>query len=380
MNKIDIQPAILIETKHQLVDMITALKNSPIIGVDTESNSLYEYQEKICLIQFSSEDKDYIVDTIMLKDISNLDEIFSSNKIEKVFHAAEYDLMCLKRDYQFEFINLFDTMVASRILGFKSFGLSSLLNDFFHIDVEKKYQRANWGIRPLPDEMIAYAQMDTHFLIKLRSILQKKLVEQRKWDLASEDFKRLTFIEAFINNKNHDHYWRIIKGNVLTPQQENVLIELFFLREGLAEQSNRPPFKVFGNQVILEIAKKMPNNISQLESIVGLSPRLIQKYGEKIIKAISIGASNVTNNKKEKNRPDSRYLMKYDALKQWRKQKAIELDVESDIVLPKDHLEQIAHLKKSEISEIQKIMENIPYRFERFGKEILNVLGELEIK
>jgi ribonuclease D len=124
----------------------------------------------------------------------------------------------------------------------------------------------------------------------------------------------------------------------------------------------------------------MPNNISQLESIVGLSPRLIQKYGEKIIKAISIGASNVTNNKKEKNRPDSRYLMKYDALKQWRKQKAIELDVESDIVLPKDHLEQIAHLKKSEISEIQKIMENIPYRFERFGKEILNVLGELEIK
>lgn len=310
MNKIDIQPAILIETKHQLVDMITALKNSPIIGVDTESNSLYEYQEKICLIQFSSEDKDYIVDTIMLKDISNLDEIFSSNKIEKVFHAAEYDLMCLKRDYQFEFINIFDTMVASRILGFKSFGLSSLLNDFFHIDVEKKYQRANWGIRPLPDEMIAYAQMDTHFLIKLRSILQKKLVEQRKWDLASEDFKRLTFIEAFINNKNHDHYWRIIKGNVLTPQQENVLIELFFLREGLAEQSNRPPFKVFGNQVILEIAKKMPNNLSQLESIVGLSPRLIQKYGEKIIKAISIGASNVTNNKKEKNRPDSRYLIK----------------------------------------------------------------------
>ncbi|MDO9085574.1 MAG: HRDC domain-containing protein [Anaerolineaceae bacterium] len=378
MSKIDIQPALLIETNNQLFDMISDLRNLSMVSVDTESNSLFEYQEKICLIQFSSNKQDYIVDTIKLRDISSLNEIFSSTKIEKVFHAAEYDLMCLKRDYHFEFNNIFDTMIASRILGFKSVGLSSLLNEFFHVDVEKKYQRANWGKRPLSEEMITYAQMDTHFLIEIRKILYKKLKEQQKWDLAVEDFNRLTFIEAFVNNKNNDHYWRIIKGNILTSQQENVLIELFFLRESLAEQSNRPPFKVFGNQTILELAKKMPKNESQLENIVGLSPKLIQKYGEKIIKTILIGSTKGTNIKKEKNRPDARFLQKYDALKQWRKRKAIELDVESDIILPKEHMEQLAHLKRSEILDVQKIMDNIPYRFERFGQEILSVLGEID--
>jgi ribonuclease D len=378
MSKIDIQPALIIETNSQLFDMISDLRNLSMVSVDTESNSLFEYQEKICLIQFSSNQQDYIVDTIKLRDISSLNEIFSSTRIEKIFHAAEYDLMCLKRDYHFEFNNIFDTMIASRILGIKSVGLSALLNEFFHIDVEKKYQRANWGKRPLSEEMITYAQMDTHFLIDIRNILYKKLNEQRKWDLALEDFNRITFIEAFVNNKNNDHYWRIMKGNVLTSQQENVLIELFFLRESLAEQSNHPPFKVFGNQAILELSKKMPKNESQLENIVGLSPKLIQKYGEKIIKAILIGSSKSTNIKKEKIRPDARFLQKYDALKQWRKRKAIELKVESDIILPKEHMEQLAHLKDSEILDIQKIMDNIPYRYERFGQEILSVLGEIE--
>jgi len=373
-----IQPAILIETTRQLMEMISDLRNQPSIGVDTESNSLFEYQEKICLIQFSTVEQDYLVDTIKLKDLSPLNEIFSSDAIEKIFHAAEYDLMCLKRDFHFEFNNIFDTMIASRILGFRSIGLQSLLKDYFDVDVEKKYQRANWGKRPLPKEMLQYAQCDTHYLIDLRKILLEKLKQDNKWELATEDFNRMTCVDAFINNKNNEHYWKIIKGTSLSPQQENVLIEIYFLRENLARQLNRPPFKVFGNQTIVELAKKMPKIENQLNNISGLSPKLIQKYGEQILQAITIGLNQVSTNRKEKIRPDQLFLQKYDALKHWRKIKGIELSVESDIVLPKEHMEQIAHKKNCALSDIQEIMQNIPYRFQKFGNEIYSIIEGIE--
>ncbi|MBE0687645.1 MAG: HRDC domain-containing protein [Anaerolineaceae bacterium] len=373
-----IQPAILIETNHQLLDMISKIREQAFIGVDTESNSLYEYQEKICLIQFSTIDQDYLVDTIKLKNLSPLNEIFSTDDIEKIFHAAEYDLMCLKRDFHFEFNNIFDTMIASRILGFKSIGLQSLLKDYFDVNVEKKYQRANWGKRPLSNDMLRYAQSDTHYLINLRKILLEKLKQEDKWELATEDFKRITCVDAFVNNKNNDHYWKIIKGNSLSPQQENVLIEIYFLRENLARQLNRPPFKVFGNQTIVDLAKKMPNNEILLNNISGLSPKLIQKYGEQILKAITSGLNQVPSNRKERIRPNPLFLQKYDALKNWRRLKGIELSVESDIVLPKEHMEQIAHIKNCALSDIQEIMQNIPYRFQQFGKEIFAIIEGID--
>lgn len=373
-----IQPAILIETTRQLLEMISDLRNQSSIGVDTESNSLFEYQEKICLIQFSTIEQDYLVDTIKLKELSPLNEIFSSDAIEKIFHAAEYDLMCLKRDFHFEFNNIFDTMIASRILGFRSIGLQSLLKEYFDVEVEKKYQRANWGKRPLPNEMLQYAQCDTHYLIELRKILLEKLKQEKKWELATEDFNRMTCVDAFVNNKNNDHYWKIIKSNSLSPQQENVLIEIYFLRENLARQLNRPPFKVFGNQTIVELAKKLPKNDNQLNNINGLSPKLIQKYGKQILQAITIGLNQVSNNRKEKIRPDQLFLLKYDALKHWRKIKGIEMSVESDVVLPKEHMEQIAHKKNCALSDIQEIMQNIPYRFQQFGKEIYAIIERIE--
>lgn len=368
------KPGILIETKKQLEEMIPQLQNQAMIGVDTESNSLFEYEERICLIQFSTPDKDYLVDTIKLKDVSSLYEIFASKKIEKIFHAAEYDLMCLKRDFQFEFNNIFDTMISSRVLGFKSCSLQSLIYEYFNIKIEKKFQKANWGIRPLPKEMILYAQHDTHYLLDIRNILYKKLVDANKLDLAMEDFNRLTQVNPFVNNKNNDHYWKILKGRSLTTHDEAVLMNLYFFRETLAKQLNRPPFKVFGNQVILDLVKTAPKNETQLKEIRGLSEKIIQNYGHEILNAISSVTKNTSSLRKEKAKPSAQYLSRYEALKEWRKNKAKELCVESDIVLPKEHLELIAHQKRCELSDIQEIMNDIPYRFTKFGNEIYLVL------
>ncbi|NIP41806.1 MAG: ribonuclease D, partial [candidate division Zixibacteria bacterium] len=180
----------MVRKPNTLQQVANILYQEPIVAVDTEANSLYAYQEQVCLIQFSTRDKDYLVDPLAINDLSPLASLFASHKTEKIFHAAEYDLIVLDRDFGFEFNNLFDTMLAARILGWKKVGLASILQSHFGIKPNKRYQRANWGKRPLPDEMLTYAQLDTHFLIPLREKLYQELMEVDRWDLAEEDFQR----------------------------------------------------------------------------------------------------------------------------------------------------------------------------------------------
>jgi len=153
-----------IDQPQKLRDVIHELSAQDILAVDTESNSLYAYQEQVCLIQFSTREKDYLIDSLVMPDLSELAPIFQSNEILKVFHAAEYDLICLFRDYGFRFNYLFDTMIAARTLGYQKIGLGSLLEKFFVIQMNKKYQRANWGKRPLKPDMLEYARLDSHYL------------------------------------------------------------------------------------------------------------------------------------------------------------------------------------------------------------------------
>ena len=149
--------------------MFTTLSNEAIIGVDTESNSLHAYREQVCLIQFSTSQQDFLLDPLAGVNLKPLGKLFSSSQVKKVFHAAEYDIICLRRDYQFEFQNIFDTMQAARILGREKLSLGDQVEAEFGIHLDKHNQKANWAVRPLPLPMQTYACLDTHFLIPLHS-------------------------------------------------------------------------------------------------------------------------------------------------------------------------------------------------------------------
>jgi ribonuclease D len=150
MSTLTMSKPVWIDRPHTLEAMVKDLVKYPLLAVDTESNSLYVYREQVCLIQFSTGETDYLVDPLALTDLSPLSPLFADPKIEKIFHAAEYDIICLKRDFGFKFANIFDTMVASRVLGKQAVGLASILKEMFGLDIDKRFQRANWGRRPLP--------------------------------------------------------------------------------------------------------------------------------------------------------------------------------------------------------------------------------------
>lgn len=365
---------IWVDRPAALMRLADELLLQPIIAVDTESNSLFAYQEQVCLIQFSTETDDYLVDPIALRDLSPLGPVFANPEIEKVFHAAEYDVLCLKRDFGFEFAHLFDTMLAARILGRAGLGLGTLLNEEFGLQVDKRLQRANWARRPLPPDMLSYARMDTHFLIPLSNILLPKLVESGRIALAEEDFRRLTRIPAGNHDPNVDGCWRIGGAQDLTPRQAAVLMSLCAFREERARSMNQPPFRVLSNQTLLELAQVMPRKRSELNQIFGLSPKLIDRYGQGLLSAVERGIVGPPAYRPQSTRPSDAVLWRIDTLRNWRKLTGREIGVESDVILPRDVLEVIAERNPANLEELSEIMVDIPWRFHRFGQQILDVL------
>ncbi len=237
-------PAIWVDTDVELAKMCQALQASAIFGIDTESNSLYVYKEQVCLIQISTSDQDYLIDPLSIQDLSPLGPIFASPEIEKIFHAAEYDIICLKRDFNFEFNNIFDTMLAARTLGRKNNGLGSILEEEYGIIADKRFQRANWGKRPISQEMLYYAQMDSHFLIELRNKFITLLHDTQRFGLAQEDFVRLTKIEPPRTPSYETDAWKLANGQSYQNKQLSVLMALCKYRDDLAQERNVPLFKI----------------------------------------------------------------------------------------------------------------------------------------
>jgi len=361
-----------ITDQSALDSIIPALSRGPCLAVDTESNSLFAYQEQVCLIQFSTTDEDYLIDARAGLDLSDLHSVFNNPDVEKIFHAAEYDVMCLKRDYGFGFNNLFDTMHAARILGFKHLGLSIMLEDQFHIEPVKSFQKANWGKRPLTHDMRQYARLDTHYLIPLRERLDEQLRRSGLHELAQEDFQRLCRVE---NNHNDAPLYTQISGfHHLSPQQISVLDALCCYRDELASKFNRPLFKVIGARALYALAEASPRTIDALETIETLSPRLAKRYGHGLIAAVKRGLEAPPIVLARHKRPSQAYIRRLEGLKLWRKNKGKEMGVQSDIILPRDILEDIAGQKPKDVPELKEIMEEVPWRFRHFSGEILQVI------
>jgi ribonuclease D len=367
----------LITRLADLQQLVSLLLREPRVAVDTESNSLYAYREQVCLVQFSTSRADYLVDPLAIKNLSPLAPLFSHPDIEKIFHAAEYDIICLKRDFNFQFENLFDTMVAARILGREAIGLGSLLEEEYGVSLDKRYQRANWGRRPMPPELLEYARYDTHYLLSLRDLLRAQLVEKGLWPLAVEDFARMCQVNGRSADPEDEKEgcWRIKGAYDLTPQQAAVLRLLCQYRDQAARSLNRPLFKVIGDQTLVAIAAACPNSIDELKNIPGMSPGQLERHAENLLSLVRRGLRAEPVRPPQNHRPDERYLERLEALRQWRKTAAEAMQVKSDIILPRDLLYLLAEQNPADREALARLLHSVPWRLEAFGDKILAVLA-----
>jgi ribonuclease D len=366
-------PPAWIASVTALQKLAKELSSWPRLAVDTESNSLHAYREQLCLIQFSTPQTDYLVDPLPLDDLSLLAPIFSNPRIEKVFHAAEYDLICLKRDFGITVANLFDTMQAARILGYKQVGLDSMLAEKIGVTLNKRYQKANWAERPLSPEMLNYARLDTHYLLELRDCLHTELQKRDRWDLAHEEFARLA--QSNGNGKAEAPAWQHVKGTQkFTDRQLTLLQELCAWRQFKAQRMNRPVFKVIDDKRLVAVALAAPKTQDDLQAL-GLTARQISIFGDDILQAVGRGRKATLIYRPRTTRPKQAFLDRLNALTEWRKDAANKIGVESDVVLPKGWMHAIAEQNPKTMQELTALMPQSPWRLENFGAEILRVIN-----
>lgn len=374
MNKLP--PATMITSTKGLRQAVDNWAKESLLSIDTESNSLHAYEEQVCLIQLSTRTEDFIIDPLMVEDLDPLGTLIADPDIETVFHAAEYDIMCLKRDFRFTFAGLFDTMLAARICGASGLGLASMLEQHFGVRANKKYQRANWGERPLSRDMLRYAQLDTHYLARLRDYWRNELVEMGRWEEARESFAELCEIPAAESHHHADGFWRINGAHRLQPNQIAVLRELYLYRDSMARQRDYPPFKIMGDRTLMELATLAPEYTHELQGINGMSNGQIRRYGEGVIKAVVRGKNAPPPRRPQSpRRPNDAVVARFEALRMWRKQRAQRRGVESDVIVSKDALWALARVAPQSAAELANVHELGPWKTQTYGAEILDIIA-----
>lgn len=365
-----------IDSAEKLSALVRVLADEPLLAIDTESNSLYAYRERVCLIQLSTRSADYIIDPLKIQSLQALGPLFADVTIEKVFHAAEYDLMCMKRDFGFVFHNLFDTMIAARVCGLKAIGLGNLLGEYAGVAVDKSHQRDDWGQRPLPTESLLYAQMDTHYLPRLRDHFVAELARLGRVEEAAEAFRDVCRVPpARANGFDEDGYWRISLPNNLTRRAAALLREVYIARERVAQERDVPPFKVLADKTLVAIALAAPTSMSELSQVVGLTPLQVRRYGRILLDAVAVGARAKLPTPPTPTPPaDPEVVERYTALREWRKTRALERGVESDVIISKDALWALAERAPDSLDEMDDVPGLGPWRLGVYGPELLEVI------
>lgn len=368
-------PYKLITTQSDWHLCLEKLQKVDRLAIDLEANSMYAYREEVCLIQITIPDQDFIIDPLGVDDLSGLGEIIQDSQVEKVFHAAEYDLTLLKRQFEWQLHNLFDTMWAARILGYQRYGLASMLETVYGIKLDKRYQKSNWCKRPLSPEQLIYAQLDTHHLLHLRDHLEKELATAGRLEEAAETFAEQTHVKLSNNTFNPEDFWSISGAFDLTRQQQAVLKALSIYRDQEARSRNQPLFKVFHDKTLLELAQTTPSSISALRDVHGMSAGQTRRYGRQLLNIIADGlrAPHPPFPKRAK-RPPEPALNRFDKLHTWRKNTASQRGVESDVIMSKDALWAIAMKNPKNVSQLGQLPEVGTWRCKTYAQEILAVL------
>ncbi|KAK0185739.1 ribonuclease H-like domain-containing protein [Armillaria mellea] len=176
-----------VSAPEELQTMLGKLRQVTEIAVDLEHHSYRTYAGFLCLMQISTREEDWIIDVLSLRDkLEILNEVFADPSIIKVFHGADSDIVWLQQDLNLYIVNLFDTYHASQILSFPKHGLAHLLEMYCDFLPDKRYQLADWRIRPLPEEMLKYARSDTHFLLFIYDNLRNALLDRGESQARSQ--------------------------------------------------------------------------------------------------------------------------------------------------------------------------------------------------
>ena len=244
----------MIASDSQLAAILPRLRKVNRIAVDTEADSLHCYFEKLCLIQLTFDGEDLLVDPLAPLDLQPLCTALAEREI--VLQGMDFDLRLLRRFFDLPVRDVFDTVIAARMLGLREFSLAALVQQYFDINLPKGSQKANWARRPLPPAMETYAQNDTHFLLPLAAKMEEQMRALGRMEWFRQSCQRALEQTLVSRERDPDSVWRITGSGTLSPQTGAVLRAIWHWRDREAQQADRPSFHILHNSSMIEAAKQ----------------------------------------------------------------------------------------------------------------------------
>ncbi len=367
----------ILTTTDEVSRLAEDLACQSVIAVDLEADSMHNYREKVCLLQVSTLENTWLIDPLSGADLDSLAEVLAEPRVRKIFHAADYDIRCLHRDFGIEVRGLFDTMIASQFIGEKKVGLADMLRKYFAVTLDKAFQRADWSRRPLPEEMIRYAAEDTRHLHRLAALLEERLHQLGRHEWAAEEF---ALLEKVRHAESDGPLFLRFKGAGRLDARELAVLEgLLQFRDGEARRRDCPPFKVVGNRTLLDLACNAPRNHQGLIGIEGVSPRLADRYGSRWLKIIEAAQALPEADlpifpRQERLERDPHAEARLSTLKRWRQDKAAELDMDPGVLINNAVLEEISRLVPANAEELSQVEAMKTWQRRVFGEELVQKL------
>lgn len=368
----------IITNLDRLREVAAILCGQSELAVDLEMDSLHHYQEKVCLIQISTRSESWLIDPLALKDLSLLAAPLGDPGIRIVMHGADYDIRSLHRDFGIEVTNLFDTMLASRFLGITEFGLAALLKARFGIELNKKYQKADWSKRPLSPEMSAYAAADTSDLLPLYDQLHAELAEKGRLQWLEEECRLVC--QARVSEKEGPLFLSCKGAGKLKGRSLAVLEELLQLRDRQARELDRPPFKVISAETLLEAAEKRPRTLSDIAGIKGMTPGQTHRFGDRILVAVATALALTEEElprfpRMRREEPTDGSKERLKRLKSWREQHSSIQGLEPGVLAPNWLLESLADTHPASLVELDGIAGMREWQKALFGQDLLHEMA-----
>ena len=367
-----------IDTPAAMQTLRDAVRDAPLIALDTEAAGYHRYFDRMCVLQISTRDETFVVDALAV-DIATIAPQLADPRHETVLHDADYDLRLLRRDHGIILRGLFDTKIAAQLLGESALGLAGLAGKHLGVKLNKKHQRADWARRPLSEELLAYAADDTRHLPLLRDRLRELLGEAGRLHWAEEEFRLRESMEPAVA-ENGDAWLRLKNTRDLGPRQLASLRELYAWRDETARSRDVATFRVLGNEALVAIARGMPETEAALARTEGMPGSLVVRYAEGLLGAVRRAAGLPREDLPVRKRgprrppPDPEFESAVDRLKAARDQAAQELGLDRGFLMPRQQLEDMVRLRPRDEESMGQVPDMRAWQIEAAGALLLKAL------
>jgi ribonuclease D len=368
-----------LDDDHEVASFLGTIAATQDLAIDTEGASFHRFVDRVYLLQLSTPTEHAVLDPLAIAPPAGLGALVQDPAVQVVFHDADYDLRLLRQDYGWKVRGLFDTRVAAQLLGVKQFGLAALLGEHFGVKLDKKHQRADWSMRPLTADMLAYAAQDTMHLLALRDILRDQLERADRMAWAVEEFARLEAVE-FSADDPANAFLKLKGARDLSRRELALLRELVQWRDSVAATLDRATFRVMGNETLLDIARTAPRSASELAAIKGVPRSLSENRIADVLQAVTRGLAVSAEElpqfpKAPRWDRDPKFEERVSALRTVRDTVAGRLDLDPGVLCSRERLETVARKVPTTLEELEAIPDLRRWQIGLMGTEMLKAVA-----